>query len=391
MTETPPLARARRGLSGTGLCLSGGGYRAMLFHAGVLARLNAAGALGTLDRVSAVSGGSITAGTLAVAWEELRFDDDGVAENFSELVLEPIRKLASRRLDVGAVLLGAVAPRLTASAIAARAFDRHLFGGRSLQDLPDTPRFVFNATNLATGVLLRFSKPYIAEYLVGMVPHPTVPISQAVAASAAFPPFFSPATLRIPVEDWVSQKGNKHTEEPFRNEVRLTDGGVYDNLAVETVWKRHKTVYVSDAGKALPVRSRPRWDWAFGTYRVLTVIDNQVRAQRKRALVKGFNDEADEHEGFLVSIGTPLESYSSAAHVGGGSAIHSPKRPTDRVDESVVERLAAYPTRLTRVPDDVAEQLVNWGFIATDAAMRNFSDPDLPEAPLPYPQRSMRR
>lgn len=389
MTETPLPARPRRSLTGTGLCLSGGGYRAMLFHAGVLARLNAAGALVTLDRVSAVSGGSITAGALAVAWEDLRFDDHGVAENFDGLVLEPLRKLASRRLDVGAVLLGAVAPRLSASAIAARAFDRHLYGGRTLQDLPDRPRFVFNATNLATGVLLRFSKPYIAEYLVGKVPHPTVPVSQAVAASAAFPPFFSPATLRIPAEDWVTQQGNKYTEAPFRSEVRLTDGGVYDNLAVETVWKRHKTVYVSDAGKALPVRSRPPWDWALGTYRVLSVIDNQVRAQRKRALVKGFTEETDEHDGFLVSIGTPLQSYSWAGGVDEDTADHSPERPRHRVDESVVQRLAAYPTRLTRVPDDIAEQLVNWGFAATDAAMRSFRDPELPGVELPYPDRSM--
>ena len=44
------------------LCLSGGGYRAMLFHVGALWRLNELGLLPRLDRVSSVSGGSITAG-----------------------------------------------------------------------------------------------------------------------------------------------------------------------------------------------------------------------------------------------------------------------------------------------------------------------------------------
>src|SRR5215470_5372477 len=48
------------------LCLSGGGYRAMLFHVGVLWRLNELGWLARLDRVSSVSGGSITAGVLAL-------------------------------------------------------------------------------------------------------------------------------------------------------------------------------------------------------------------------------------------------------------------------------------------------------------------------------------
>ena len=33
----------------------------------------------------------------------------------------------------------------------------------TLQDLPDTPRFVINATNVQTGALFRFSKPYMAD------------------------------------------------------------------------------------------------------------------------------------------------------------------------------------------------------------------------------------
>jgi NTE family protein len=48
---------------GVALCLSGGGYRAMLFHVGAIWRLNELGYLdrGKLKRVSSVSGGSLTA------------------------------------------------------------------------------------------------------------------------------------------------------------------------------------------------------------------------------------------------------------------------------------------------------------------------------------------
>src|SRR5258708_12082538 len=49
---------------GIALCLSGGGYRAMLFHLGTLWRLNELGYLPKLDRISSVSGGSITAALL---------------------------------------------------------------------------------------------------------------------------------------------------------------------------------------------------------------------------------------------------------------------------------------------------------------------------------------
>ena len=53
-------------IDGATLCLSGGGYRAMLFHVGVLSRLNEAGLLRRLTQVSSVSGGSITAALLSV-------------------------------------------------------------------------------------------------------------------------------------------------------------------------------------------------------------------------------------------------------------------------------------------------------------------------------------
>src|SRR5688572_12168094 len=67
----------------TALALSGGGYRAMLFHLGAVARLNELGLLVRLDRISSVSGGSLLAGRLAVCWKELSFID-GVATNFNE-------------------------------------------------------------------------------------------------------------------------------------------------------------------------------------------------------------------------------------------------------------------------------------------------------------------
>jgi NTE family protein len=47
-------------MPGIALCLSGGGFRAMLFHLGTLWRLNEFGYLPKLKLISSVSGGSIT-------------------------------------------------------------------------------------------------------------------------------------------------------------------------------------------------------------------------------------------------------------------------------------------------------------------------------------------
>ena len=61
---------------GIALCLSGGGYRAMMFHAGVLIRLNQLGVMKKLSRVSSVSGGSITAALLGMNWKKLTTNCD---------------------------------------------------------------------------------------------------------------------------------------------------------------------------------------------------------------------------------------------------------------------------------------------------------------------------
>src|ERR1044072_8486054 len=78
----PFAARGSEPEDGVALCLSGGGYRAVVFHVGVLWRGNEPGLLPRLTRVSSVSGGSITAGVLGLHWGELSFDQAGVAQEF---------------------------------------------------------------------------------------------------------------------------------------------------------------------------------------------------------------------------------------------------------------------------------------------------------------------
>src|SRR3954462_12437087 len=72
--DQPPAGKPEAGMA---LCMSGGGYRAMLFHIGSLWRLNEVGWLPKLKRISSVSGGSITSAQLALAWPDLNFDPSG--------------------------------------------------------------------------------------------------------------------------------------------------------------------------------------------------------------------------------------------------------------------------------------------------------------------------
>src|SRR5947209_6115582 len=97
-------------IPGIALCLSGGGYRAMVFHIGVLWRLNELGYLKRLARISSVSGGSITAGMLGLNWKQLRWKDSGQATNFRELIAEPILEFAGRTIDEKSIIGGILNP-----------------------------------------------------------------------------------------------------------------------------------------------------------------------------------------------------------------------------------------------------------------------------------------
>src|SRR5271154_1934196 len=132
---------------GIALSLSGGGYRAMLFHLGCLWRLNEFRYLPKLDRISSVSGGSITSGVLAQNWTKLGFDANGFAANFDQQITQPLRKLGINTIDAPAVFEGFFEG---ASKAVAQHYAKYLFGDTTLQNLPDAPRFVFNATSLQT-------------------------------------------------------------------------------------------------------------------------------------------------------------------------------------------------------------------------------------------------
>ena len=272
-----PRDRAERDPEkGIALCLSGGGYRAMLFHLGALWRLNETGHLHRLARVSSVSGGSIVAGVLALNWEQLAFDDSGVAAGFDEQVVVPVRAMAGRTIDWQAILRGMLLPGSAGGRLAA-AYRKHLFGATSLQQIPADPEFVFNATNLQSGALWRFSRVYMWDYRVGEVKSPTLELAVAVAASSAFPPFLSPVVLDLDDGAYETGSGDKPgTNEslqcpPYTTRVVLADGGVYDNLGLDSLealhdgarlgrWRPHgrpaqTEAYVADAGL-----SRPRCD-----------------------------------------------------------------------------------------------------------------------------------
>ena len=334
-----------------------------------------AGLLRGVNRISSVSGGSITAGVLALKWQKLSFDPGRLQADFVPEVVTPIRRLADETIDAESVVLGLVLPGRVSDRVAA-AYDEHLFNGSTLQNLPDEPRFVINATNVQSGSIWRFMKPYMRDYRVGEVKNPTVPLAKAVAASSAFPPVLSPVEMRLNPEAFTPGSGMDLQRPPFTSKVVLSDGGVYDNLGLETVWKRYQTVLVSNGGGKLQPEEEPKSDWARHSYRVLNLIDNQVRALRKRQVIESFKAEEDDRnhrKGAYWGIRTDIADYRLP------DALPCPLARTTE--------LAQTPTRLKRLDDERQERLVNWGYAVCDAALRKHVDPGLPRrGDFPYPE-----
>jgi NTE family protein len=365
-----PSDRGQEPTEAWGLCLSGGGYRAMLFHLGALIRLNEARLLSRLERISSVSGGSITAAALGLRWGDLDWED-GVASDLNVKVIEPVRGLARHTIDLASIVAG-LAPLTSVGERVAHAYREHLFGDATLQALPwePGPRFVVCATNLESGVLFRFSRPYLADWRVGTIPDPGVELADAVAASSAFPPVLSPFEIDLRRAPWKSVPGNDLVGEEYRGKIALSDGGVYDNLGLETVWKRCRTVLVSDGGGHMSDDPDPPHDWPRQTLRVLNVIDNQVRDLRKRQTVASY--ELRLRRGAYWGIRSHVDDY------------HLPDALPCPPDKTRV--LAEIPTRLKKIDDSHQERLINWGYAICDTALRRWVAPELPRPErLPFP------
>jgi NTE family protein len=350
---TPDFLGGKKLEDGIGLCLSGGGFRAMLFHLGAFIRLNELGLLKKLDRVASVSGGSIAGGALAVAWNDLNFDDAGVATNLSELVANPLLMLARVRLDIRAIALGLL-PFVHASRIASSVYDKVLFHGKTLRDLPVSPRFSFTATSLQTGTLWRFARDYAADWRVGLWAEPDLPIAVVVGASAAFPPYLSPAYIEVPAGAITHQPGADLFREPYTRRLCLTDGGIYDNLGLEPVWKRYKTILVSDGGAVTPPSPEPRSRWLSQAIRVTDIALQQGINMRRRVLF-GLERTGERHTVYW-GIGEPVASYQIGNPLG--------------FDADETRQAAEVPTRLTRYRPVTRLQIIRAGYAQADAALR---------------------
>jgi predicted acylesterase/phospholipase RssA len=259
-----------------GLALSGGGFRATLYHLGMVRFLRDAGILRNVTDITAVSGGSIFAAHLCLNWGRYNgspSEFDAAASELLSFVRLDVRNRIVRRYLLGLPLhlprriAGLSNRKLTRAGLLEVHYKKYLYGDTSLFQLTEQPHLHILATNISEGCLCSFNRDGLwmirrearHSFRVERFPIGLATVPMAVAASSAFPGFFPP--LELTGAD-VGAKSGEFGRQAY------TDGGVFDNLGVrvfrfltkssaadERLWDG---VLVSDVGKPFEIRSNLR-------------------------------------------------------------------------------------------------------------------------------------
>lgn len=286
----PYVPEPGRRRTGIGLSLSGGGYRATLYHLGSLRRLHELGVLRQIHEVSSVSGGSITNAFLARAVREAERAGRAPLADFERELAAPVRAFTARNIRTGAILKRLLPWNWLRDDTSARALAdayRKALPDFACAALPELPQFVFCSTDMTFGVNWTFTRARIGDYQAGsMAPTAEHDVALAVAASSCFPPVFNP--LRMHLDPATLRRGSYRgadRDELVRG-IRLTDGGNYDNLGLEPIWKDRAIVLVSDGGGPFDYSTDQGLFWRVSRYS--DMLYRQVTSLRKRWLIASF-------------------------------------------------------------------------------------------------------
>ena len=304
-----------------GLALSGGGIRAAVFHLGVLRRLADQELLETTSQISTVSGGSLI---LAALMSRADMSWPSSAE-YRTLLYPALRELLTTTDLFGTKAIGwAGVLRFNTQLINNRArvladlLEQRWGVKGDLRGLPDQPVWWINTTSFETGKNWRFAKREMGDWQFGRHYNPAVRLADAAAASAAVPYVIGALKLALPSDGWY--RTEPATRQPLEKRrppattIRLWDGGAYENLGLETLFKPQQGLIgcdfliCSDASGPLgsPDASSPfnilRGHLA--SPRLFDICSDQIRSLRTRMFMAAI--ETKSVKGVLLRMGNSV-------------------------------------------------------------------------------------
>jgi NTE family protein len=367
------------------LALSGGGFRATVFHLGVLARLAEDNRLEDVNFLSTVSGESLCAGLVfnlnGLIWPKSK-------EYLLKVLPEARRLLTTQNLQRAVIIrqLLSLWSIFETRADGLSALMRKKWNlTANLNDLPREPRWMINATCYESGKNWRFERFRIGDYLFGYSNDTTIPLADAMAASAGFPGLIGPLVLDTTRHKWFKYTQpappqgllaspethlQRKTEpiQPLFKRVHLWDGGVYDNHGLEGLmdvargWRdKVEFLIVSDgAGRSSPERYRRG---VKALLRIATgIMMDQIRSLRARIVLERLINHADENRGSFIRLGNSLSYVLSDA----GRLDEIPELTPRYLDASEMERAASMPTMIRKLSETEYDRLFRHGFEVAD-------------------------
>lgn len=322
-----------------GLSLSGGGYRAMVYHVGTFRKLKELNLLDKVDVISSNSGGSITGATYALHLKNYdKFEKivlQGAKRSVIKFVLTSLRILIPLLLLLGVLigsiwllfrgqnlygLLGILSFMLLIlffqfkifplSTLNEKAYNKFFLRKATLSEISPDVELAINSTNLETGRLFVFNNTsmgdskytYDEELPEIKYKVDNFPLARAVAASTAVPGVFTPVTIQ--------KKFYIHQESHKLIKPRLVDGGVYDNQGLHKLTQKSSKygcyhILVSDGGNEMPFKNKYLNSFAL-LFRTSNIFMNRIKnLQMAHELFQAGAHQ--EHEVAYQSLGWNLE------------------------------------------------------------------------------------
>lgn len=306
-----------------GLALSGGGIRATVFHLGVLKWMAENNMLEDIVRISTVSGASLGIGLIYshnnYTWP--------TSSEYLSLVLPKIQKIILGN-DIQNIMLRAliISPWWWNKKVnlLAKMLEKHWGISGKISDLGKNPLWYINCTTFETGKRFRFSQDRMGDYQTGFVENPKISLADAIASSAGFPVFIGPYKLRTDRYLWVKSSYAKKDWAPPKDKfVHLWDGGVYDNLGLESIYKLDQGgclseganyLIVSNASGLIGYTKRKNGFSGANLKRLLDIAMDQVGALRNRNVMDYIKRTQN---GVYFKIGNSTEFIAEASGVSG--------------------------------------------------------------------------
>jgi NTE family protein len=312
------------------LALSGGGVRAVAFHAGVLRWLAEKNLLDKVVHVSSVSGGSLMVG-LVFQLSECQWPS---LEHYLSAVAPDIRTLLttkSLQFDMFLRLMNPLNWRyvLSRANILAKSIRSVWNVSGTLGQFAENPVWSINGTTAENGRRFRFKAGTMGDYETGYARANDFEAAAAMAISAAFPGGIGPLRIDTGSFKWLKRDGwdsqlQEQEIEPPHPYLHVYDGGVYDNLGMETLFDMGKQAFkteltvpmnfmiLSDAGMSYSRKKIPGPLNLRRFERIADIMSDQTRALRIRSFVNFLTK--NQGSGMYLQIGSsPLQCIKTYA------------------------------------------------------------------------------